>query len=342
LFDTLLAEVREPWQVCEVEGDAIFAYAPEGTIVQGQTLLEVVENLYTAFARSRDQMQRNTTCTCTACQLISTLDIKFVAHFGTFVLQRLAGQSARRPSGPDVILVHRLLKNTIKERTGISAYAFVSEASVNALDLQEVASHLTGHSELYSHLGRVEGYVYDLHPFWAREKAKRRDLVQKDDSWISLECDVSAPPQIVWEYLHEPERKRKWRNADEVRMFGLSGGRMGLGTTQHCVHGNMVIAELVVDWRPFSYFTCQAQWPLKAMTRSTTYLAPSDAGTHVTTCIQKPGGRNALHNVVAALAYGLMRRSVVQDHTMSMDRLRELVENEAVREPAAVAHPATP
>src|SRR5262245_12857994 len=94
LFNTLLAELRDPWRVCEVEGDAIFAYAQEESIGKGQTLLEVIERLYSAFASSREQMLRNTTCGCVACRSISGLDLKFVAHFGAFVLQRLAGQSA--------------------------------------------------------------------------------------------------------------------------------------------------------------------------------------------------------------------------------------------------------
>jgi uncharacterized protein YndB with AHSA1/START domain len=189
-----------------------------------------------------------------------------------------------------VILLHRLLKNTIRERTGFSAYAFVTEASVDALQLQEVASHLTPHSEDYPHLGRVGGYVYDLLPFWTREKERRRERVEKEDAWISCEREVAAPPQVVWGYLHDPARKRKWRNADEVRVLGSSGGRRDLGTTHHCVHGDMVFAELVVDWRPFEYFTCREQWPFQATTRSTTSLTPTAAGTRVELHVERPGG----------------------------------------------------
>jgi hypothetical protein len=75
LMNTLLKNMGSPLIVSKLEGDAIFAYAPDGSFLQGQTLLEAIENLYCLFASTLEQMHRNTTCTCKACELIPTLDL---------------------------------------------------------------------------------------------------------------------------------------------------------------------------------------------------------------------------------------------------------------------------
>lgn len=59
------------------------------------------------------------------------LDLKFVAHHGEFIKQRMGGRDEL--AGRDVILVHRLLKNGVKDRLGDRAYALFSEFCVEAM-----------------------------------------------------------------------------------------------------------------------------------------------------------------------------------------------------------------
>src|SRR6185369_16306299 len=127
LFQNLVDHTRLPLMISKFEGDAIFSYTLEGSVLQGQTLVEMIENIYCEFSRARENMRRNTTCTCKACSLIPTLDLKFVVHHGEFIVGDMGGRE--EVSGPDVIAVHRLLKNTVKEETGVEAYAFFSGQS---------------------------------------------------------------------------------------------------------------------------------------------------------------------------------------------------------------------
>ena len=62
LFDTLVKEMKSPLVISKLEGDAIFAYAPEGSSVHAQTLLEAIENIYCAFAMSLESMQLHEIC----------------------------------------------------------------------------------------------------------------------------------------------------------------------------------------------------------------------------------------------------------------------------------------
>ncbi len=161
LLSTLVKKMQSLLTISKLEGDAIFAYAPEGRIDQGQALLELVENTYRAFAKILKRMHRRTSCHCGACLLIPTLDLKFILHHGTFMLSEIVGR--QELSGPDVILVHRLLKNNITETSGIKAYVFISHSCADAMTLGKLKDGMKKHIEIYEHLGEVSGYVHNLH-----------------------------------------------------------------------------------------------------------------------------------------------------------------------------------
>lgn len=111
----LTALIRErlspPMRFVKLEGDAVFCYADETTFEDGERLIELIETCYFDFSNRLLDMTRATTCRCAACASIGSLDLKFVAHFGTYVLS--ADHDREALAGPDVILAHRLLKNTV-------------------------------------------------------------------------------------------------------------------------------------------------------------------------------------------------------------------------------------
>ena len=121
LLNLLLQETKAPLKVADLEGDAVFTYAVEGSFLQGQTLVEAIEQTYVVFRRAIRQMVLNTSCSCNACKNIPNLDLKFFVHYGEFGLQKLGSRIDL--VGTDVTLLHRLTKNTITETLGLAAYA---------------------------------------------------------------------------------------------------------------------------------------------------------------------------------------------------------------------------
>lgn len=75
-----------------------------------------------------------------------------MTHFGEFGLQKLGNMTEM--VGSDVNLTHRLLKNHIPEKTGINAYAYFTQAAIDALKLNEMTSVMKAHSESYDHFGK--------------------------------------------------------------------------------------------------------------------------------------------------------------------------------------------
>ena len=109
-------------------------------------LLDAIERCYFGFRRRRDVRQA-TSCECNACARIPDLDLKFVAHHGVAIHQKVAGR--QELLGSDVIVVHRLLKNEVVEKLGIDAYALITQACIDATNLDPAALGMREHTETY-------------------------------------------------------------------------------------------------------------------------------------------------------------------------------------------------
>jgi len=164
LFDAQIMVIKPPLVISNFQGDAILSYVPEGSFVQKQTLIELIEEIYFAFARKQELMQFNTTCTCNACKNISTLDLKIVIHYGDYMIQQMAGREELM--GSDVILAHRMMKNQVVEQTNIRAYALFTEVAAESLELDTFCTELKQYKDSYEHVGEVNMLVHCLKTQW--------------------------------------------------------------------------------------------------------------------------------------------------------------------------------
>jgi uncharacterized protein YndB with AHSA1/START domain len=339
LIQTILDACRPPIELVELEGDAVYVYLPGGAAA-GQTVLDAIEGAYFAFAARREAIARGTACVCQACRNIPTLDLKFVVHYGEFVVQRLAGRV--KPLGPDVILVHRLLKNRIAEEMGLRAYIFFTDAALARLGLDATALGLRQHGESYEHLGEVTGAVEDLAARWESAQATRQVRLGSGSADLQHSVEVPAPPAVVWEYLTAPTHRIRWQpGLKRVAERQGAAARVGVGSEMECDHGDGATAETILDWRPFEYFTTRgcATAPLQPNVVVTTELSPSGDGTRVTWYCAPGGGWRA------RLGLLLGRGRVLANQREGAERLRQLVATEwqpAEAEPAADPAPSDP
>ena len=163
LTQTIVKNLRPVLQLSKLEGDAAFAYVIDGDYAPS-TVLDTVEQVYFAFrARLRD-IAHATTCTCQACSLMPTLDLKFLVHHGSFV-RRVVGRGEELIGG-DVILAHRLLKNTATDAVGTKGYALLTQACIEALGLDPEPLGLLGHVERYDDVGEVACWLENLDERW--------------------------------------------------------------------------------------------------------------------------------------------------------------------------------
>lgn len=251
LMGTVSRSLAGPLEIIGYEGDAVFCCAPDGRVANASFLLDVLEQTYVAFSDFLFNMTSRTTCTCRACANMGALDLKIVLHHGDFVLEE---QGARRNlAGPDVILLHRLMKNTVRDATGLTAYLL---ATSSALEWLGDPSGFVPHVENYEHFGDVSCGVADLKRVLDERRRSREIRVSRDEAMATCEGVVPADPATVWDWFFDPQKRLAW----DTMLNGLSlrandAGRQGRGAAMHCSHGNFSLVGTTVDWKPFVYFT---------------------------------------------------------------------------------------
>lgn len=159
LLDGIVERIAPPFVLSKLEGDAVFAFAPDGELgVDGQSVVDRLTACYEAYRARLDEARELMACTCDACLLIGGLELKFVLHHGGYIVQSVAGR--QELLGPDVTISHLLLKNHVADLIGRSAYALVTESAVAHLDIPvERALPIT---EQYEHYAPVRASVLTL------------------------------------------------------------------------------------------------------------------------------------------------------------------------------------
>lgn len=255
LLSTVVGHLQGSLQLAKLEGDAVFCFGIEqgDDTLDGAAVVTLVEGCFFAFQEKLRNIKNLTTCPCDACLRIPDLTLKFLVHHGEFVIHDVLGN--KELVGPDVILAHRLLKNEVTERTGLRGYALFSIAAIERFAIDAAAVGMAEHSESYEDVGDVPGYLLNLETRWQEEQERRVVRVEADDALIDVSGEFPSPPEVVWDWLTSPSKRKLWQpgvlRVDQDNPRGVPG----VGTTNHCVHGDETVYEEVLDWKPFNYFT---------------------------------------------------------------------------------------
>jgi len=97
--------------VSELEGDAVLFYS----LHDHSSLNNVIEQCENMYIRFHEKLNEFTIddqrCKCGSCQLLLNLGLKFFIHYGT--IGSLMVKGFCKLYGSEIILVHRLMKNSI-------------------------------------------------------------------------------------------------------------------------------------------------------------------------------------------------------------------------------------
>jgi hypothetical protein len=155
LLEAVLREVEIPLQLQEIEGDALFLYAARtGDDAKWREILSQVrgklDQLFTAFRAAMTAHAAATTCECAVCANALQLRLKIIAHSGKAVFHSIAGKNL--VSGADVILAHRLLKNTVPSHE----YLLLTEPAHHTLGVE---GGFSPHTQTFDGFGTVPTLV---------------------------------------------------------------------------------------------------------------------------------------------------------------------------------------
>jgi hypothetical protein len=256
---------------------------------------------------------------------MTSLDLKFVIHYGAYSLTKTDDKEDL--IGPDVIILRELFKSPVADQVGMTGYALLTEACVEAMKLNTQTEGMNAYSATYENLGGIKGFTQDLHPVWERERRQQLITVTPDHAWFEVETDLPVCPALAWEYVTEPEFRSQWLSANKVTAYTNDKGRVGFGTTYICAHGKYKINQIIVDWRPFEYLTVDTTLPMKGTQRHTTEFTPHIGGTRVLWRFDQAKGQNRLHTLMLRLLLRPMKGMLTNQLRQESAKVLEKIEH---------------
>lgn len=158
LIAAIIKQVEIPLQVAKLEGDAVFLYAVKDEDAEpwddvrrqiGSKLL----GFFDAFSVKITELNQSNMCQCDACQNVDRLRLKVVVHSGCALFYDIG--RFHELSGVDVILAHRLLKNSVEA----DEYILMTETAYHDIAFAEQVELVQG-QESYDNFGTVVVYTY--------------------------------------------------------------------------------------------------------------------------------------------------------------------------------------
>ncbi len=119
IFKKMYNATVKDYEVKEIEGDAIFALCvSKDRQKMFFSTLKQIEKYADAFYSVRDSLIKSPPdCKCEFCSHVDRMSIKFIGHYGEFTLDQIG--PIKSIVGRDVVLAHRLLKNSVKGKSYI-------------------------------------------------------------------------------------------------------------------------------------------------------------------------------------------------------------------------------
>jgi class 3 adenylate cyclase len=113
LLEAVINRSDHPLRISKLEGDAVFFYCPidDDPRAVVQDVIDQVLGFFEAFRHKEQEIVSCNVCVCEACRTADRLRLKAFIHTGSVAYKQVAG--FQELAGNDVILVHRLMKNTV-------------------------------------------------------------------------------------------------------------------------------------------------------------------------------------------------------------------------------------
>lgn len=213
LIDAILEAVGEEYEVSEIEGDAVLLIR-KGPAPSRKEIIDTCMRIFNAFHFKRKWMEQYTVCPCGACQAIINLSLKFVAHHGPLAEMKV-GKFIKQ-SGTEMIVAHRLLKNSI----GNNEYLLLTDKLLQHTEDLSKDSNVAWvtSSEEYASLGKID-YRYTL----LNEARKNVPLPQEPDTRYQtddtsfIQVTIHAPyMEVYMRVMNIPGRPHWQPGLDKV------------------------------------------------------------------------------------------------------------------------------
>jgi hypothetical protein len=166
-------------KLAKLEGDAAFFWAPDGDagFIVGQRL----PHIRRSFLMKRDMLALDRACDCASCSQLEGLSLKFVAHEGEVAEQRVKRHAEL--IGIDVVLVHRMLKNSVP----LNEYVLMTDPVVERLE-EPWRGRCMPLTHTFEGIGETSTHYIDLARVHGPDQPPRRSLLRRLAATARLEA----------------------------------------------------------------------------------------------------------------------------------------------------------
>jgi len=228
LLDAIVQAVGDEYVISEIEGDAVLMFK-RGPAPTKKEILDICLKIFNAFHYQRKWMQQHAVCPCGACQGIINLTLKFVVHHGP-VGEMKIGRFVTL-SGKDVIVAHRLLKNSVPSNEYLLLTENLWQHFPDSSDHFELEwSNL---SDEFASIGKVDYYFAHLKK--ARQQTPEPpppDNYYATDNTSFLEIDIAANYRDVYMVMMNIPGRVNW--VPDLKKVDQAIPDVFVGNVHHC------------------------------------------------------------------------------------------------------------
>lgn len=236
LLEIILASNRLDLRVSEIEGDAILFYRSGAPPTRAE-VLQQSRDMFVAFHTHLKVIDRNRVCQCGACATAANLTLKCIVHYGE-VHETPVGQFTKL-MGTDVILAHRLLKNSLTNHEYVLLSPGYRATQKESGSGKETWAESIIQTEEVQDFGPLEVEVVSLSPLHVQVaeppvKKSAGEFNAPDRTLL-----INAPVQLVHELLTDNFRKPEY--VDGVKEIRQDEPMNRIGGSHTCVFDDLEV-----------------------------------------------------------------------------------------------------
>ena len=205
LIDAIVAPIEDEYEVAEIEGDAVLMIR-KGPAPSKKEIFDTCLRIFNSFHAQRQWIQKHSVCPCGACLCIRDLTVKFIVHHGP-VAEIKVGRFVKQ-SGTDVIVAHRLLKNSIAN----NEYLLITDKLLQQVTDSEDALGMewAKSSEQYNSIGNIGFQFAELNAVRIRDEEKSLENYYRKDNTPYDEIRIGANFRDVYMVMMNIPGRAEW------------------------------------------------------------------------------------------------------------------------------------
>jgi hypothetical protein len=234
LLEVIINSDKLGMTVSEIEGDAVFFY--KDGVPDVPKILDQCKTTFINFHNHLRKYDIERICRCGACETASKLSLKFVIHKGN--VERIQVKDHLKLHGSDVILVHRLCKNSVNDSEyALFTNSFNSQSEWNSLESETWVEKKEG-EDVYDESNNVSYSWITLNPLHNQVTAPSAPLMPKlSGDKVDFVNVIKAPLGVIYENFTDFDKRQEWN--PQIKDSKLHDGNLNRSGSLHtCLIGS--------------------------------------------------------------------------------------------------------